>query len=157
MADLQILPATLDHCRLLAGSLRAEDLRECLAAGSRPFKALWRSWRGSPAYRKTAFVDGKIAAMWGCGGAWLSEEGLPWLLTSPAVETIPLKFLHECRSGVEEMLALYPVLRNYVHADYDRSIRFLRLVGFDVGAPEPYGPHKQLFRPVRLTRAQWAN
>lgn len=156
MAEVTILPATLDHARLLAQSLRLEDARECLAISSQPFKSLWRSWRASPQLRKTAFVDGEIAAMWGCGGEWLGYEGLPWLLTAPPVEHIPLKFLRECRAGIAEMLEMYPVLRNYVHADYVRSIRFLELLGFTIGQPQPYGPLGALFRPVSLTRDQWA-
>lgn len=154
---VEILPATLDHVRLLAGSLRAEDVRECLASGGRPFKLLWRSWRSSQLLRRSAFVDGEIAAMWGIGGPWLSQTGIPWLLTAPAVERIPLRFLRECRSGMAEMLVFYPRLSNYVHADYTRSIRFLALLGFEVGEPQPHGPHGELFCAVTLERATWVS
>ena len=155
MADLRIVPAERAHVGLLASSLRLEDARECLAIGSQPFKSVWRSWRGSPQYRKTAFVDGQIAAMWGCGGAWLGYEGVPWLLTAPPVEVIKLQFLRECRAGIAEMLDLYPVLRNYVHNDYEKSIRFLRCLGFIIGDPVPIGKYGALFRTVTLERQLW--
>jgi hypothetical protein len=44
------------------------------------------SFRHSFIPPKAVFVDGEIAAIWGMGGAILSDTGAPRLITAPAIE-----------------------------------------------------------------------
>jgi hypothetical protein len=144
-----ILAAKPEHCDLLAVNLRAADRKEVQAAGLSSYRAVRRAFR-SGILSRTAFVDGDIAAMWGLGGNLLSEIGHPWLLTTPAVERVPFSFAREAKRAVGEMLLYRSVLFDYVDANYEQAIRFLKILGFTLGEPEPFGRRGQLFRRFEL-------
>lgn len=129
---IELVDARAEHVRALLPRLRDDDRAEIQAAGISCKKALWRSWRGSH-LRTTAFVDGEIAAMWGCGAMLLAAEGRPWLLTAPACERVPLAFVKIGREQAQRMLALHETLRGLVYAEYYRAVRTLSLMGFRLG------------------------
>jgi hypothetical protein len=103
--------------------------------------------------RKTILVDGEVAAMFGLAGDGLGDTGEPWLLTSPAAERLaPFRYLRCGQTAVAEMLRAKPVLHNYVMASYTRAVRFVLLLGFTLGEPEPMGPNRVLFRKFEMRR-----
>ncbi len=101
----------------------------------------------------TAFVDGEIAAMWGLCADMLSDCGEPWLVTTNAVEAIPVTFVREGRRQVARMLAVKPRLENMVAARYQRAVRFLEVLGFVVDPPRPFGPRQEVFRRFHIGAA----
>lgn len=147
--DIRItIPA---HIGAMADRLRAGDLAEIEAAGLRPGRALWRSYRGS-FYTKTAFVDDEIAAVWGLSGSPLGRFGQPWLLTTPAAEKVKTAFLRTGRQEVAKMLTMCPVLLGYVDSTYHKALRLLEMLGFDLEEPLPFGARGALFRRYRIER-----
>src|SRR4051812_31279454 len=102
--------------------------------------------------RRTAFVDGEIAAMWGLGGVMLSDEGTPWLMTTPVVERVPVSFVRIGRAQVAEMLSRRSRLANVVQASYLGACRLLEVLGFTLDEPIPLGPHGVPFRKFSMTR-----
>lgn len=124
--------------------MRKADRDEVQAAGLSSYRAVNRAFRNGILSR-SAFVDGEIAAMWGLGGTLISNVGTPWLLTTHAAERVPLTFVKVGKSEVERMLMHRSVLENYVTADYEKAIKFLRILGFRVGAPFPFGIRGQMF------------
>jgi hypothetical protein len=152
MPDCRIVPAEPEHCALLAANMRHDDAEECRAIGLSRIRVLNRAFRGSIMCR-TAFVDGDIAAMWGLGGNLLSNVGHPWLLTTPAAERSPFLYVRVARQQLADMLALRPVLYDYVAAKYTRAIRLLKLLGFTVGDPVPIGRHQALFCKFEIRAA----
>lgn len=150
MVSISIVPSTASHVRELAEQLRPKDRREIEIYGFPTNKALWRSFKGS-FMRHTAFIDGKIAAMWGVAGAPMGQVGQPFLMTTNAVyEVSPLKFARVYQHEVLRMLNVFPVLMNYVDAQYEEAIRLLDIVGFELGEPEPLGPNQGLFRKFEM-------
>jgi hypothetical protein len=151
-ATYTIIESTRAHFRELVTRLRQGDREEIEAAGFSDRRALWLSYR-TGMMRRTAFVDGEIAAMWGVSGTALSRIGHPWLLTTPACEKVPFAYVREGRKHALEMLEIHPVLTNNVLASYERAIRFLRLAGFTVGEPFPFGIKQMPFCKFEM-RAQ---
>lgn len=152
MVEYSIVPAEPQHLRQLCAALRAEDRYELTCLGFKPMVALRRSFRGA-LFRRTAFVDGAIAAMWGVQGCALGGVGQPWLLTTEAIERAPgSAFLREARREIAAMLDVYDRLENFVVADYARAWRFMQLLGFSVSMPVPYGPRGTLHRLITLER-----
>lgn len=149
------LPATIAHVYTLAARMRREDQAEMEAAGLDARVALRKTFRAA-LIRETIFVDGEIAAMWGMGGDALSDTGTPWLLTTPAVERVPVSFVREGRKNVATMLRIKPILVNYVDARYARACRFVEALGFVLEPPAPFGPKGALFRRFELRR-EWAS
>lgn len=147
--QITIVPTTPEHLRALALVLRPEDKQEILSFGFTPEKALWRSYKGS-LIRKTAFIDDKIAAVWGVCGSFMGTIGQPYLLTSEEVRKIsPLKFTRIYQKEVIEMQKLFPILENYADASYNGAIRLLGIVGFELSEPKPIGAHNALYRKFR--------
>ena len=50
------------------------------------------------------------------------------------------------------MLSFFPTIANRVHAPYRRALKFLALLGFEVGPPEPMPPYGEPFCLVSMTR-----
>lgn len=149
MAEYRIVDAEREHVAALVQNMRAEDAAEAEALGLRPRAALWRSFRRS-ILRRTAFIDGEIAAMWGLCGNLLSDEAMPWLATTPAVERMPVAFVKEGRRAIAEMISIRPVLRNVVPARYTKAVGLLYMLGFKLGEPEPFGPKGIIFRTFTM-------
>ena len=76
MPIIDIVQSTKDHVKLLSSCVREADKNEILALGFSPFRALIKSYRGS-LLPQTAFIDGKIAAMWGCVGRHFQKSECP--------------------------------------------------------------------------------
>lgn len=148
---VHIVPSDVGDVYRLAARMREEDRLEAVGLGGDPTRLLRESYR-SAILRRTAFVDGEIAAMWGLGGVMLSDEGAPWLVTTPAIEKIPVFFVKRARVEVAEMLRLRSTLLNVVLASYDRACRFLHVVGFALDDPKPMGPNGVLYRRFWISR-----
>lgn len=150
--EIRIEETTAAHVRQLGDRLRPEDLREVEAFGFPTNKALWRTFKGG-IMRRTVFIDGELAACWGCGGVPLSAEGRPWLLTTAVADKIsPLKFVRIYQEEVFKMLQVFPKLVNWCDARYDKAMRLLDIIGFRIGEPEPLGMNGVLFRKFELSR-----
>jgi hypothetical protein len=146
-----IVPAKIEDVYRIAGNLRSEDAAEITGFGLDARTALRTSFRHA-ILRKTAFVDGEIAAMWGLGGAMLSDSGTPWLMTTPVVERVPVTFLKVGRAELGEMLWHRAFLSNYVMATYQRACRFLEVLGFVLDPAAPMGPNGLPFRRFWIER-----
>lgn len=148
--EVVIFPSTLAHVRELGDKLRSGDRKELEIHGDPMRGVLWKTFKGS-FLRKTAFVDGELAAMWGVGGAPLGAMGRPWLLTAEAVYKVsPLFFARTYQREVLQMLKIFPVLVNWVDAEYNQAVRLLDIVGFNLSEPEPYGPNGAMFRKFEM-------
>lgn len=146
---IEIVPATQRHADYLRDRLRMGDLLEVTCLGVSPAEALRASLAGS-IFARTGISDGRIAAMWGCGGSPLGGVGEPWLLTTAEVERIPISMVRVARREVGAMLGLFPVLVNFVAADYRQACRFLEVVGFTLGPAFQFsGAPWREFRMVR--------
>lgn len=149
-SEVTIFPSTPAHIRELGDKLRVADRRELEVYGFPTNKALWKSFKGS-FLRKSAFINGELAAMWGVGGSPMGAVGQPWLMTTDAVYKIsPLLFARTYQREVLQMLKIFPVLVNWVDAEYNQAVRLLDIIGFNLGEPEPFGPNRAMFRKFEM-------
>lgn len=151
MRSYSVIPATLEHVLALTARLREADIVQATCMGITGEHALRESFRHSVVAR-TGIVDGEIAVIGGVGGALLGAVGEPWLLTSPAVERVPLALVKECRREVATWLDMFGRLEGNVLASYTRAIRFAETLGFEIGEPFTWGPKAVLWRPMSLER-----
>lgn len=146
MPHIQIIPSTAAHVSMLGHSLREADANEVMSLGLLPHRALWQSFRNS-LVRKTIFVDGLIAGIGGLGGTPMGNVGRPWLLTGPQAELVsPIVYTRLFKSHVKEMLMMFPILENFVAADYHKAVRLLEVCGFRIYDAVPLGENGALFR-----------
>jgi hypothetical protein len=141
-----VVPATLDHARAMAPIMRPGDRGEIWAAAALdPLAGLQISLAAS-LYAWTWLVEDVPACIFGVSaapdnsGSNMNDVGIPWLLSSGIVDRHWLPFLKHYRPFLEQMRADFPVLANWVDARYTAAIRWLRWMGFEILAAEPYGP-----------------
>ncbi len=136
---IEIVPATRAHAEQI--ELRPGDLREIEVLGLTMAEAFDISTRRA-LWAHAYLIDGEVAALVGLSvDSLIGGVASPWLVTGKPVDQHKKLFLRETRDGVEKMRLLFPVLRNYVHAEYTETIRWLKWLGFNIGEPKPMGPH----------------
>lgn len=91
-------------------------------------------------------VDGKPAMYYGVYQAEPGGTGQPWLLGTPALESVRKSFMAECRGAVARWRAAMPRLENRVLASNHTSVRFLEALGFQIGEPRT-NEHGAVIRP----------
>ena len=136
---IEVVESIFSHAYDLNLHLREKDRQEILAFGMPVRRSVYNCYRKA-CYRKTALIDGNVAAMWGVAGTPLSLVGTPYLLTGDLVTKVsPLVFVRIYKQEVSEMLSLFPRLENYVHADYEEAIKLLKISGFSITDPIQVG------------------
>lgn len=151
MPTVTVREATIADVYRVAANLRPADAAEVTGLGLDPKVAIRTSFRHA-IFSRTALVDDEIAAIWGLGGVMISNEGVPWLMTTPAAARVPVTFLKVGRAQLDEMLALRPLLRNVVAARYTQACRFLEVLGFVLEPAILLGPQHLPFRKFWIER-----
>ncbi len=148
---IEIVPATMDHVRAI--ELRPGDALEIDSLGMTKEEALGRTLARS-IWADAYLIEGEVAALAGLIYATLlGGEAMPWLMTGAPVERHRKAFMKITWARSREMLARHGTLVCNVHADYARSIRWLRWLGFEIDPARPLGSLGAPFRQATL-RAQ---
>lgn len=143
----KIVPATLDHARMMAPNLRAAEIRELRDGdGVEPEAALLREIdRSVSAW--SWIVDGEVACMWGIVAPnLLDHSAYPWFLSTALVERHARSFARACKTLLPELLERHPHLVGMVDARYTLSVRWLEWLGAKLGDPVPWGMASEPFR-----------
>lgn len=121
--------------------MRSQDRDELAAFGERdPLTAVVESLRAS-SHAASVFVNDELACIFGVAriGGLVSAFGAPWLLGTQGFERHARILARQAPAYTAQMLALYPVLRNRVHASNTVSRRWLERLGFTLGPEQPDG------------------
>jgi len=151
MSRYEIIPATLEHMRLMTRIMREADRAEVEGAGQIPRHLLNLLYRNST-HRYAALVDGDLAVVWGVTGAILADEGMAWLFSAPAIERIPISFFKEARRWLHEMMKTKRKIWSSVAVFHHQSIRFYTMLGFTLTDPVECGSQKMLFHDLIMER-----
>jgi len=145
---IEIVPATIEHAGRI--DLRPGDAREIEALGVGLPEAVEMSMSRA-VWADAYLLDGAVAALVGVSvQSILGGEGVPWLLTGTPVDRCKRDFLRLTKAGVARMRRQFPVLTNFVHADYLQSLRWLRWLGFTIAPAQPFGINGALFHRATL-------
>ena len=149
---IEIIDTTREHLTELSKTIREADKKEINCFGITIAQALLVIHKEA-VWGRTALIDGKVGAIWGLGkgGSDSGQVGKPFLLTSKEVLTIPpITFVRIYKKELDYMLQLFPKLVNYVDSTYNESIKLLRICGFTIGEPEPFGINGHMFRKFSM-------
>lgn len=143
LADIEIIAAT-------ARQADRDEIEE--GCGQSIASALTLGLRSSVAPMVIAWGHTPLAALGDASYSPGAGIGIPWLISTTAIEKHPLAFLRVCKPLVAQMLDRHVSLINYVDARNHAAIRWLEWLGFGMGSPHPYGPKALLFRQFTLER-----
>lgn len=143
MVNASIVRAEETHVgQLLRKGLRDADRLELYrASGMDDADALADSFHLSTD-RYAILVDGLCIAMFGvCPDNLFTDTGVVWMLTSKEVETYWLRFARMSKRTVEILFDRWAHLYNWVDAENEVSLSWLKWLGFDVSEDTvAYGP-----------------
>jgi hypothetical protein len=125
----------------IAIRLRECDLDDIYAAfESTDVEAMVRYSFGVSDLAWTILLDGEPVGAFGVVPSADPAIGAPWMLVSPDVERAPLEFARKGRGFVQRMRQSYGTLVNFESAARKAHLRWLRALGFQIGAePERFG------------------
>jgi hypothetical protein len=129
---LTLRTATLEDARYVGARLRAGDAAEVLLLGLDGVEAIERSMRDSFA-SECIVIDGEPAAVLGLSMPDLaSGVGVPWILTTDAVERHPIAFGRATRRILNRALDVAYRLENFTDARYTRALAWIEWLGFNI-------------------------
>jgi hypothetical protein len=128
----EIRDATYTDCLNLAPNLRPEDKDEVWESGSYlPEEALVMSFKSS-ADAKVVILDGEIVCMYGISVSEVEGMGIPWMLGTKRLRSVPKEFLERTLLIIEEYSRQYSLLANCVWSKNTVHIRWLEWLGFTI-------------------------
>lgn len=150
-------PAVWEDAVDMAPRMRKAEVDEVWAAAHQtPLEALAASLEVSRD-AQVWLVEGRPMALFGVG-SWsvLNLNGIPWLLTAEGIEDHVRPFLRDCKQAVAAMREEYAILENYVDARNDKSVKWLRWMGFTIDPAKPFGVDQLPFHRLHWRRDQCA-
>lgn len=152
---IRVRPMTADDIQPIATTARQADRDEIEeGCGQTIASALTLGLRSSVVASVIAWDDTPLAAFGDASYSPGAGIGIPWLISTDAIEQHPRAFLRVCRPLVAQMMRRHCSLINYVDVRNTAAIRWLEWLGFSMGSPTPYGPKQLLFRQFQMTRGE---
>lgn len=147
---VEIRPAVPADAHAL--TLRPSDRAEAEAwSRDPPEKTVEDSIRGS-SEAWAGLAGGELVCLFGVAPLTLvGVTGIPWLMGSILLEQHQRAFLRRNREFIDRWQTEYPMLRNFVDARNTTSQKWLRWLGFTIGAAVPYGVSGLPFHPFERT------
>jgi hypothetical protein len=142
MLKWEIRNARPEDAELLVANMRDDDRKEIEALGMSPLGSMEHSIKHSH-FAKTVVVEGEIAIIFGAVfTSVLTGKAMPWFCTSKVVDKHLMWFARYTKRYLPLYFSRYECLENIVDARYNKSINWLKWLGFKVDPPiqvEPYG------------------
>lgn len=129
MAIISTRKATQEDILRVLGNLRDADAREITC-----FEQAWELILGAPS--EVGLLDGEPAVLYGIRDCGVFTPAQLWLVTTPLIDQMRVRFLRSSRSFVENALRVHGVIGGSVALSNARSQRWLRWLGFDFGPVE---------------------
>lgn len=127
---LEVIDAKAFHCGAIIRTMRVDHQRALMAMGV-PMHREFRSMFDASYYRKAAFIDGKLAAVWGVEGTPMCTEGRIWLVLGQHTMKHPVTVMREARKQLEEIATTKTRLVTTVIGDDEASVRLAVALGFE--------------------------
>jgi hypothetical protein len=143
---LQYTKPTWKEAVKVATKMRKADREEVMASNKHsPIEAIEKGLDKSH-FSACVVLNGTPCAIFGLiKVSPLLEKGVPWFLGTDELFKVPKMMVKEGRKTVEEMLLHCSYLENYVHCKNTKSIKWLRMLGFELEKPQVYGVMSEQF------------
>lgn len=132
----EISPEAIDY---VLAHLSAADRAELEAAHLSDPAAVFHEAARCAVVSGAAYSDGECVAVFGCNPTPDSRVGIPWMIGTDKARLCGIPGAIASLRVVDRMRRHFPVLRNWVHREHTRAIRWLGWLGFRIRR-DPIGP-----------------
>lgn len=84
----------------------------------------------------------------------LTGHACAWLMTTEDMKQYPVFFIRQTRKMLSRWHTRWPLLYNFVDAEYTDSLRWAEAAGFDIKPAVPMGMGSRPFHPIHHRRPQ---
>lgn len=85
-------------------------------------------------------IDDEIACLWGVDQrSIISSSAVIWLMTTKVLEDHPFVFVRHSQIRLAELRKRYHYIHGVVQVENERSVKWLRWLGFTLSEPEMFG------------------
>lgn len=144
---VDIVPADDGMLAIIAENMRQQDIEECLALGFSPLEDL-KNGMAEDDFTMIVFCDDIPCFVF--GGRQRESGNFLWGLSTEECERRKREMLVLGREIVRVYLDIAPAWFGFVAAEYERSVRWLERIGFNVGEVE--GINGAKLRRITLRR-----
>lgn len=134
MIEYRIEEARPFHAGRMIRHMRKPHLMALCRAGGDPHKAL-RNVLDQSSFRRAAFIENRLVALWGVTGTLAAAEGAFWLAVSDEAVGHTGTFIRECRRQIADIRSVKSVVTTVVAAADPAARRMAAYFGF---RPVPY-------------------
>jgi hypothetical protein len=139
MVNLEIREGSSRYAGQMIRHLRTEHQVAFAAVGLNAHREL-RSTMAESAYRRAAFLDGRLAALWGVTGSELSPFGFAWLTLTDEAARHPFLVLRQAKRQLDEIMLTKVELATTVLQNDHAALRLCAWLGFHAGHQGPGAP-----------------
>ena len=118
----------------IGDKMTEEAKREIRKAGEDPAKAVQFSWRCSDVCNVLE-LDGEPIMIYGVYGSILGTSKV-WAIGTDGCKRCPMFMVRIGKKVVRAFRSVYGALENWCDADYTASIKWLKMIGFEVDPPK---------------------
>lgn len=146
--------ATEEDIPYLAKNLRKADKKELYAlSGRTPQESLEEAFKHERLGIWVGVYEGNPEIIFGVTKSGCPNVGFPWMVCTDKLKESPKEFLQKCKLWVQGFSRNFPTLMNFVHAENELHIRWLKWCGFQfVKLHEAYGYKKEPFWEFRMVQ-----
>ena len=126
---VQIVEGKMHHCGQILRRLRVEHASAFAMVGLNAHREL-RNTAAQSAYRRAAFLDGKLAALWGVTGSSLCPWGYVWLCLTNEAAAHPIIVLRGALQQIDEIMKMKTELTTTVLHGDEAALRLCAFLGF---------------------------
>lgn len=131
-----LTPEAIDY---VLAHLSPADHAELEAAQLADPAAVFHAAAQAAAVSGAFYEDDECVCVFGCNASAEPGVGIPWMIGTDRARLCGVPAAVVSPRMVERMRKHFPVLRNWVHREHTRAIRWLNWLGFRIRR-EPIGP-----------------
>ncbi len=132
-----ILAAMPSDAKIIARNLRKQSVKEVERVGGAKVEQIEAAIKRAQ-YSWTGWVDGEIACIWGIETVTImADEATLWMISTPLVEKHAFTFVRKSQIFIRELMKQrFKLIHGMVSADFERSIAWLKWLGFKINAAQ---------------------
>lgn len=149
----KFVPATYEHTEELSKNLREYEKKELDVMTLKANEIALQNSVDSSIEAWTWLEDDKVVGIVGISvPSVLSDKAYPWFMCSNLINKNGKSLIKATRVALNYWLQTYEELESYIDARHDKALKWVKICGFTIHEPVPYGPYGNPFCKITIKR-----